>query len=234
MDPETAYDTSFVPQGVSADLIATIEGFSRDDVDTFAAESQDRAGQGDRQRRVRPLGRPGASTSTARSCSTTTSSRAPAPPSSRSAGLKPSFAAIGEMGGFDAVALQKYHWVEKINHVHTPGQLLRASSTAPALMVIGSEQAGTDIGLTPAGAHRRHRRRRHRADDHAHRPGPVGQQGAGQGRPERRRHRPVRGQRGLRRRRHEVHDGPRTCRTRRSTSTAARSPSATRSARPAR
>ena len=45
MDPETAYDTSFVPQGVSADLIATIEGFSRTDVDTYAAESQDRAGK---------------------------------------------------------------------------------------------------------------------------------------------------------------------------------------------
>ena len=40
-------------------------------------------------------------------------------------GLKPSFAAIGEMGGFDAVALQKYHWVEKIDHVHTPGNSLR-------------------------------------------------------------------------------------------------------------
>jgi acetyl-CoA C-acetyltransferase len=55
---------------------------------------------------------------------------------------------MGEMGGFDAVALQKYHWVEKINHVHTPGNssgIVDGSS----LVVIGSEQAGKDNGLTP-------------------------------------------------------------------------------------
>ncbi|MDT4934229.1 MAG: acetyl-CoA C-acetyltransferase [Pseudonocardiales bacterium] len=147
MDPETAYATSFVPQGVSADLIATIEGFSRDDVDAFAAESQTRAGKaladGAFGRSVIPVvdingqvvldhdefPRPG----------TTPESLG---------GLKPSFAGIGEMGGFDAVALQKYHWVEKINHVHTPGNSSGIVDGA-SLMLIGSEQAGRAMGLEP-------------------------------------------------------------------------------------
>ena len=147
MDPETAYATSFVPQGVSADLIATMEGISRHDVDLFATESQTRAGKaladGAFSRSVIPVldlngqivldhdefPRPG----------TTPESLG---------GLKPSFEALGEMGGFNAVALQKYHWVEKINHVHTPGNSSGIVDGA-ALMLIGSEQAGTDLGLTP-------------------------------------------------------------------------------------
>jgi acetyl-CoA C-acetyltransferase len=147
MDPETAYDTGFVPQGVGADLIATMEGFSREDVDTFAAESQTRAGKaiadGAFSRSVIPVRdlngqivldhdefpRPGST------------------PESLGA-LKPSFAGIGEMGGFDAVALQKYHWVEKINHVHSPGNSSGIVDGA-SLMVIGSEQAGKDLQLTP-------------------------------------------------------------------------------------
>ena len=147
MDPETAYATSFVPQGVSADLIATMEGISRHDVDLFATESQTRAGKaladGAFSRSVIPVldlngqivldhdefPRPG----------TTPESLG---------GLKPSFEALGEMGGFNAVALQKYHWVEKINHVHTPGNSSGIVDGA-ALMLIGSEQSGTDLGLTP-------------------------------------------------------------------------------------
>jgi acetyl-CoA C-acetyltransferase len=146
-DPETAYDTGFVPQGVGADLIATIEGFSRADVDTFAAESQTRAAKaiadGAFARSVIPVRdlngeivldhdefvRPG----------TTPESLA---------GLKPSFEGIGEMGGFDAVALQKYHWVEKINHVHHAGNSSGIVDGA-GLVVVGSERAGTDYGLTP-------------------------------------------------------------------------------------
>ena len=147
MDPETAYGTYFVPQGVSADLIATMEGFSRDDVDVFAAESQTRAAKAI------------ADGAFARSVIPVTDLngqvildhdefvRAGTTPESL-AGLKPSFAMIGEMGGFDAVALQKYHWVEKINHVHTPGNSSGIVDGA-SLMVIGSEQAGKDNGLTP-------------------------------------------------------------------------------------
>ncbi len=149
MDPETAYDTSFVPQGVSADLIASIEGFSRSDVDLYAVESQERAAKaiadGAFTRSVVPVvdvngrivldhdefPRPGTS------------------PESLG-GLKPSFAGIGEGGGFDAVALQKYHWVEKIDHVHTPGNSSGIVDGAAAVLV-GSEQIGTDLGLTPRG-----------------------------------------------------------------------------------
>jgi acetyl-CoA C-acetyltransferase len=147
MDPETAYGTSFVPQGVSADLIATLEGFSRTDVDTYAAESQDRAGKaiangafsksivpvvdlnGEIVLDVDEFPRPGTTVEALGS-------------------LKPSFAGMGEMGGFDAVALQKYHWVESINHVHSPGNSSGIVDGA-GLVVIGSEQAGIDNNLTP-------------------------------------------------------------------------------------
>ncbi|HZU39957.1 MAG TPA: acetyl-CoA C-acetyltransferase [Solirubrobacteraceae bacterium] len=147
MDPETNYDTSFVPQGISADLIATVESFSREDVDEYAAQSQARAWRAQEEGRfansvipVRDFNdhpvldrdefiRPGTTVETL-------------------AQLKPSFAAMGEMGGFDAVALQKYHWVEKINHVHTPGNSSGIVDGA-SLVLIGSEQAGAEQGLTP-------------------------------------------------------------------------------------
>ena len=145
MDPETNYDTSFIPQGISADLIATVEEFSREDVDAYAARSQELASAAQTEGRfkesvvpVRDINehvvldrdefiRPG----------TTVESLA---------GLKPSFAAIGDMGGFDAVALQKYHWVEKIDHVHTAGNSSGIVDGA-ALMVIGNEQTGREQGL---------------------------------------------------------------------------------------
>ena len=145
MDPETAYATSFIPQGIGADLIATMEGFSRDDVDLFAAESQTRAGKaiadGAFNRSVIPVtdinGQVVLDHDEFVRAGTTPEALA---------GLKPSFAAVGEMGGFDAVALQKYHWVEKIEHVHTPGNSSGIVDGA-SLMLIGSEQAGRDMGL---------------------------------------------------------------------------------------
>ena len=147
MDPETNYDTSFVPQGVSADLIATIEEFSREDVDAYAARSQERAWNAQQEGRfannvipVKDLNdnvvldhdefiRPGTTVETL-------------------GGLKPSFAAIGDMGGFDAVALQKYHWIEKIEHVHTPGNSSGIVDGA-SLVTIGSEKAGEEMGMKP-------------------------------------------------------------------------------------
>ncbi|HEY7629441.1 MAG TPA: acetyl-CoA C-acetyltransferase [Thermoleophilaceae bacterium] len=147
MDPETNYDTSFVPQGISADLIATVEDFSRDDVDAYAARSQERASAAREEGRfaqsVVPVVdlneqvvldhdefiRPGTTVETL-------------------AGLKPSFEAMGEMGGFDAVALQKYHWIEKINHVHTPGNSSGIVDGA-SLVAVGNEQTGDELGLTP-------------------------------------------------------------------------------------
>lgn len=147
MDPETAHDTSFVPQGISADLIATLEGYSRTDVDTYAAESQERAAKaianGAFANSVIPVvdinGQIVLDHDEFPRAGTTVETLA---------GLKPSFAGIGEMGGFDAVALQKYHWVEKINHVHTPGNSSGIVDGA-ALMVLGSEEAGRRLNLRP-------------------------------------------------------------------------------------
>jgi acetyl-CoA C-acetyltransferase len=145
MDPETAYDASFVPQGIGADLIATVEGFSRDDVDAYAARSQDRASraqsEGYFKSSVVPVldlneqvvldydefVRPGTTTETLGK-------------------LKPSFAGIGDMGGFDAVALQKYHWIEKIDHVHTAGNSSGIVDGA-SLVAIGNENTGAELGL---------------------------------------------------------------------------------------
>ncbi|MFI9505679.1 acetyl-CoA C-acetyltransferase [Nocardia sp. NPDC052566] len=147
MDPATAYDTYFVPQGISADLIATIEGFSRDDVDAYAVRSQELAAKAttggyfaksivpvkdqnglivlDKDEHMRP--------------GTTAQDLAK---------LNPSFAGLGEMGGFDAVALQRYHFVEKINHVHHGGNSSGIVDGA-ALLLIGTEEAGKASGLTP-------------------------------------------------------------------------------------
>jgi acetyl-CoA C-acetyltransferase len=147
MDPETSYATSFVPQGISADLIATLEGFTRDDVDLFAAESQTRAAKaiadGAFTRSVIPvLDRNGLTV-----LDHDEYPRAGTSPESL-AGLPSAFEAIGNFGGFDAVAQQKYHWVEKINHVHTAGNSSGIVDGA-ALMLVGSERVGTELGLTP-------------------------------------------------------------------------------------
>ncbi|WP_405939828.1 acetyl-CoA C-acetyltransferase [Streptomyces sp. NBC_00726] len=147
MDPMTNYETGFAPQGIGADLIATIEGFSRRDVDEYAALSQERAAEAWKDNRfarsVVPVKdrnglvvldhdehlRPG----------TTADSLA---------ALKPSFATIGEMGGFDAVVLQKYHWVEKIDHVHHAGNSSGIVDGA-SLVAIGNQETGERYGLTP-------------------------------------------------------------------------------------
>lgn len=149
MDPVTNYRTGFIPQGIGADLIATVEGWSRADVDAFAAESQCRAAaaweNGKFSKSVVPVKdqsgivildkdehvRPG---TTAEAL----------------AGLNPSFAMMGEMGGFDAVALQKYHWLESINHVHTPGNSSGIVDGATTVL-IGSKAAGEKNGMKARG-----------------------------------------------------------------------------------
>jgi acetyl-CoA C-acetyltransferase len=146
-DPMTNLATDFVPQGIGADLIATVEGFSRRDVDEYAALSQERAAEaakdGRFDRSVVPVKdrnglvvldhdehpRPG----------TTADSLAR---------LKPSFADIGELGGFDAVALQKYHWVERIDHVHHAGNSSGIVDGA-SLVAVGSKEVGERYGITP-------------------------------------------------------------------------------------
>ncbi|TVL93028.1 acetyl-CoA C-acetyltransferase [Streptomyces sp. SAJ15] len=146
-DPMTNFETGFIPQGVSADLIATVEGFTRHDVDSYAARSQERAAEawkdGRFDRSVVPVRdrnglvvldrdehiRPGTTPETL-------------------AALRPSFATIGEAAGFDAVALQKYHWVEAIDHVHHAGNSSGIVDGA-ALVAIGSRAVGERYGLTP-------------------------------------------------------------------------------------
>ena len=147
MDPETNYDTSFVPQGIGADLIATIEDFSRDDVDAFAARSQERAATAQAEGRFADSVIPVKDFNDTVILDNDEFIREGTTVESLSK-LKPSFAAMGDMGGFDAVALQKYHWVEKIDHVHHAGNSSGIVDGA-SLVAIGSEAAGEANGLTP-------------------------------------------------------------------------------------
>ena len=147
LDPATNYDNYFVPQGVGADLIATIEGFSREDVDAYAVRSQDLAAKawtgGYFAKSVVPVKDINGLTVLDQD-----EHMRPGTTLENLAGLNPSFAGVGEMGGFDAVSLQKYHWVEKINHVHHGGNSSGIVDGA-ALVLVGSEQAGKDMSLTP-------------------------------------------------------------------------------------
>jgi acetyl-CoA C-acetyltransferase len=147
MDPETNYDTSFIPQGVGADLIATIEEFSRDDVDAYAARSQERASAAQSEGRFAGSVIPVKDLNEHVVLDSDEFIRAGTTVETLGK-LKPSFEVMGEMGGFDAVALQKYHWVEKINHVHTPGNSSGIVDGA-SLVAIGNEQTGEQLGLTP-------------------------------------------------------------------------------------
>jgi acetyl-CoA C-acetyltransferase len=147
MDPETNYDTSFVPQGIGADLIATIEGFTRDDVDAFAARSQERAAAAQKEGRFKNSVVPVKDLNDTVVLDHDEFIREGTTAESLGK-LKPSFAAMGDMGGFDAVALQKYHWIEKIDHVHHAGNSSGIVDGA-SLIAIGNEKAGEENGLTP-------------------------------------------------------------------------------------
>ncbi|HWD04000.1 MAG TPA: acetyl-CoA C-acetyltransferase [Amycolatopsis sp.] len=147
MDPATAYDQYIVPQGIGADLIATMEGFSREDVDRFAVRSQEKAeaawAGGYFAKSVVPVKDINGVTILDHD-----EHRRPGSTVEGLAKLKPAFTAIGEMGGFDAVALQKYHHVEKIDHVHTGGNSSGIVDGA-AIVLVGSEEVGKTFGLTP-------------------------------------------------------------------------------------
>ena len=147
MDPSLAIKTYFMPQGISADLIATKYGFSRDDCDEYAVESQKRAAAAweegrfnrsvikvkdvngitllDRDEHMRP--------------STTMQSLGQ---------LKPSFVQMGQAGGFDAVAVQAHPEIEAVNHVHHAGNSSGIVDGAAAVL-IGSREAGAKAGLKP-------------------------------------------------------------------------------------
>jgi acetyl-CoA C-acetyltransferase len=147
VDPSIALKSYFVPQGISADLIATKYGFSRADVDAYAVESQKRTAKSwedgrfknsviavkdvngltllDKDEHMRP---------------TTTMQTL--------AQLNPSFVQMGDMAGFDAVAIQRYPEIEAINHVHTPGNSSGIVDGAAAVL-IGNKNAGIAAGLKP-------------------------------------------------------------------------------------
>ncbi|MGW0006232.1 acetyl-CoA C-acetyltransferase [Nocardia grenadensis] len=147
LDPATNYDTYVVPQGISADLIASIEGFSREDVDSYAVRSQDLAAKattgGYFAKSIVPVKDINGLT-----VLDNDEHMRPGTTLEDLAKLNPSFAGIGEMGGFDAVALQKYHFVEKIDHVHHGGNSSGIVDGA-ALVLVGTEEAGQASGLTP-------------------------------------------------------------------------------------
>jgi acetyl-CoA C-acetyltransferase len=146
IDPETNFETSFVPQGIGADLIATIEGFTRDDVDRFALRSQQRAtharDHGYFDRSVVPVkdmnGLPILEKDAYIRPDTTLEALGE---------LKPAFETVGAMG-YDFVAQQKYPQVEKINHIHTAGNSSGIVDGA-ALVMVGNREIGDAMGLKP-------------------------------------------------------------------------------------
>ena len=145
-DPETAFDTAFIPQGISADLIATLEGFSREQVDFYAMRSQQRAGaaraEGRFKRSVVPV-----EDALGDVILDHDEFIRPQTTMEGLASLKTSFDKMGEMG-YDAVAIQRYPQVERIKHVHTPGNSSGIVDGAAAVL-IGTEAKGKELGLTP-------------------------------------------------------------------------------------
>ncbi|MFJ1646975.1 acetyl-CoA C-acetyltransferase [Streptomyces sp. NPDC088258] len=147
MDPMTSFATGFAPQGIGADLIATLGGYSRRDVDEYAALSQERAAAASKDGR---FARSLVPVLDGNGLTVLDHDEHPRPGTTADslAALKPSFARIGEAGGFDAVALRKYHWVEAIDHVHHAGNSSGIVDGA-ALVAIGSRETGERYGLTP-------------------------------------------------------------------------------------
>ena len=146
-DPELAWGTSFVPQGIGADLIATKQGYSREDVDAFAVESQARAAAawegGYFDRSIVPVKDAIGVTMLDRD-----EHMRPGTTIDDLAQLKPSFEMMGRNFGFDAVAIQKHPEVEQINHVHHAGNSSGIVDGAAAVL-LGSKEAGERLGLKP-------------------------------------------------------------------------------------
>jgi acetyl-CoA C-acetyltransferase len=147
MDPHVALKSYFMPQGVSADLIATKYGFDRDEVDAYAVESQQRAARawenGYFARSVVPVTDINGLTILDRD-----EHMRPGTTMQSLAGLKPSFVQMGEMGGFDAVAVQAHPEVESVEHVHHAGNSSGIVDGAAAVLV-GNAEAGKAAGLKP-------------------------------------------------------------------------------------
>jgi acetyl-CoA C-acetyltransferase len=147
VDPAIAVRSYFMPQGVSADLIATRYGFSRDDVDAYAVESQKRAAKAWEEGRfkngVMPVKDVNGLTILAKD-----EHMRPETSMQSLAQLQPSFVQMGELGGFDAVAIQAHPEIEAVNHVHHAGNSSGIVDGAAAVLV-GGKEAGRAAGLTP-------------------------------------------------------------------------------------
>ncbi len=147
MDPSVALPSYFMPQGVSADLIATKYGFSRDDVDQYAVESQKRSEQSWKEGRfvksVVPVKDQNGITILDRD-----EHMRPETDMQSLASLDPSFVMMGEMGGFDAVAIQAHPEVETVSHVHHAGNSSGIVDGA-GVVLLGSKQGGKAMGLKP-------------------------------------------------------------------------------------
>jgi acetyl-CoA C-acetyltransferase len=147
MDPSVGIPAYFMPQGVSADLIATKYGFSRDDVDAYAVESQKRAAaawqDGRFKNSVVPVKDQNGLTILAND-----EHMRPTTDMQALASLNPSFVVPGEMGGFDAVAVQRYPEIEAVNHVHHAGNSSGIVDGAAAVL-LGSKKGGKSMGLKP-------------------------------------------------------------------------------------
>ncbi len=147
VDPSIAVETYFLPQGISADLIATKYGFSRDDVDAYAVESQKRAAKSWEEGRFKN------SVMKVKDVNGLTildkdEHMRPSTTMQTLASLSPSFIQMGEMAGFDAVAVQRYPEIESINHVHHAGNSSGIVDGAAAVL-IGSKEAGSRNNLKP-------------------------------------------------------------------------------------
>jgi acetyl-CoA C-acetyltransferase len=145
VDPTIAIPSYFMPQGVSADLIATKYGFSRDDVDAYAVQSQKRAGAAWVESRFAKSIIPVTDVNGLTLLDRDEHLR-PATDMQALASLKPSFGFYAEQGGFDAVAIQAYPEIEKLDYVHHAGNSSGIVDGAAAVLV-GSKQAGEKLGL---------------------------------------------------------------------------------------
>ena len=146
-DPTTNFDTYFVPQGIGADLIATTEGFTRGDVDTFAAESQKRAASawenGYFEKSIVPVKDINGITLLDRD-----EHMRPGSTVEALSKLNPAFSKLAAQAGFDEVALQKYHWIEAIDHVHTAANSSGIVDGA-SLVILGDAEVGQRMGMKP-------------------------------------------------------------------------------------
>src|SRR5215510_7512591 len=147
VDPSIALKSYFVPQGISADLIATKYGFSRDDVDAYAVESQKRAGaawdEGRFKNSVMSVKDANGVTLLAKD-----EHMRPTTTMQSLASLKPSFEQVAQMGGFDGVAIQSHPEVERVNYVHHAGNSSGIVDGSGAVL-LGSKEAGGKYGLKP-------------------------------------------------------------------------------------